>query len=121
MAACRSFAERLEDFVTMLLRFWKLSFQTEPATFATVHEFETFFLSDPLQVPVRPDFTGNAVLETPLNTVRRSKDNVEVPAVHRPTRLFGCEMLVRIRDPPIVLFFEFILDRVWRWVSPKPK
>jgi len=56
-----------------------------------------------------------------LDLVRRTKNDVSATAIGLPSRDAGGEMLVRIRNTPIVFFFEFVLDGIGGGVATQPE
>src|SRR5262249_7759218 len=53
--------------------------------------------------------------------VRRTICNIDAPAVCLPSRNARGEIFVGVRDAPVVLFLEFVFDRVRGRVAAKPE
>src|SRR4029450_835655 len=53
--------------------------------------------------------------------VWRAVRNIDTAAIGLPAGNTAGELLVRIRDTAVVLFFEFVLDGVWGGVAAQPE
>src|SRR5262249_53335577 len=53
--------------------------------------------------------------------VRRAVRNIDAATIRLPARNSARELLVRIRDAPVVLFLEFVFDRVRSGVTAQPE
>jgi hypothetical protein len=106
------------------------------ATHAGIHKFNFYLLSNTLQVPVPPGlewergglspafFLRTHVLPAGwmrIDFVCRTIHDVHLSAIRAPARNPGGEMLIGIRDAPVMLFFEFVFYRVRGGVAPQPE
>src|SRR5258708_39291908 len=55
------------------------------------------------------------------NLVGRPIHDVEAATIGLPTRNTSREMLVRVGEPPIMLFLEHVIRRTWSWIAAFPE
>ena len=58
-----------------------------------------------------------------FHLVRRTIDDIHMPAIALPAGPAGCGSIMRIgkRDAPVVFGFKFVFRRAWRGIAPQPE
>ena len=106
------------------------------AAHARVHELNDHFLANAFEVAVAPLlkrergsrapalFHGTFVLPTRrmrFNLIRLSVHDINPAAIGFPSGNASGKVFVGISDARVVLFFELVFYRIWRWVATLPE